>query len=307
VVNPAEALNAWALAWGFVAAWVVLAIGVGLDLGLRKEPVSRAVRAAWVVAAVGAGIVVAYYLNSGWSGGKGERAWWEGEARQMLAPAAALATLLVLLMRGLPQVARWVVWAVLAVGMTLLVVRGPWMGTESRPAWEGWATFAGGLLGLLALYAAALAPSTGEREAKLWLVPLGVLWVASSAAGICVMLAFDMVAGRMFVYLAVMAGVAIVAGIWRRLRDGAAWAGLLLAAVYAAAWTSAAFFDSNNDWVLSKAAMGLLAAAPAAGGLAWIPALRRRPWACVTVAVGLAILLVVPALVMAGKAAPPMN
>jgi len=147
----------------------------------------------------------------------------------------------------------------------------------------------------------------GANVEKLWLVPAGVMWVASSAAGVSVMLAFDMAAGRMFVYLAVMAGVAIVAGIWKRWREAATWAGVLIAAVYGGAWVSAAFFDRGVEWALPQAAMGMLAAGPVAAAVAWVPLLRKRPWVCVGVAMGVAVLLVAPAVIVAANAAKSME
>ena len=300
-MNISEVLNLWAIGWGFGAAVAVLLLGAAMELGGKESSVARAARNLVVPAAVGLGIVVAYALTAGWSGGKGERPWWQGEARQMLIVAAAVSALLVGIMCQVRGWAKWVLWVVLGIAMMLVVVRGPWMGM----AWEGWAGLAACVPALFLVYGMALAGVIrgGTSVERLWLVPLGVMWVTTAAAGVSVMPVFDMAAGQMFVYLAVMAGLAIVAGIWKRWRASAAWAGVLIAAVYAGAWTSAAFFDRGADWALPQAALGLLAAGPVGTAVSWVPGLRRRPWLCVFLAMGLAAMLVAPAVIVAANAA----
>jgi hypothetical protein len=223
----------------------------------------------------------------------------------MIVPATIAAGLLVSLMTRLPRWARWIGWGILTLALMLVLVRGPWFATEARPPWEGWGYFAGFIAILMIAYAAAFEPLFSER--RLWLVGLLVMWACASLAGVSVMVVFAQSVGRMFVFLAVMAGLAVMASLLPALRAGANGATLLLAALYAAAMGIASFYHRSAEWPMGVAGFLMLAAMPLAGAAAWIPPLRRRPWACLGVSLGVVALLATPAMLAAMKTASELE
>lgn len=304
-----EALQLAALAWTLAVAIDVLAVGAWFDALVRKPALSHITRTGLVPLALASGLLVGFTLALGWPGagaaGGAGRPWYQGEARQMIAPAAIAAGLLVPILALLPRWPRWIAWGILTLALALLLVRGPWFATDARPPWEGWGYFAAFIALLMVAFGAAFEPLFKEK--RLWLVGLLVMWASSSLAGISVMVVFAQSVGRMFVFLAVMAGLAVLTCLLPSLRAGANGATLLLAALYAAAMGIAAFYHRSAEWPMGVAGFLMLAAAPLSAAAAWIPPLRRRPWACLVTSLGVIALLATPAMLAAMKTASELE
>jgi hypothetical protein len=82
-------------------------------------------------------------------------------------------------------------------------------------------------------------------------------------------------------------------------------AATFLAVMFGVLTTLAAFYETPE--VYPRWIFLLFAAAPAGAAVGWVPALRRRPWLCVLVAVATAAGLLAPALVVGLRNMPPLE
>jgi hypothetical protein len=110
--------------------------------------------------------------------------------------------------------------------------------------------------------------------------------------------------GRMAVMATALAGAGLAAGCVPSLRGAARGSGLFAVVMLATLLVILARYGKATfPWWL----FAWLGAAAAGMGVAWIPALRRRPWTCALLAGSITLLITVPALIVATKIAPVLE
>jgi hypothetical protein len=297
--KPIILMAAVALAAAFV---LLLAGGLAIRPG---GPLAGRLRRAVTPLALAAAFVAGYVTQFSFPHAKGDRPWYADEAWTTAVVVVLLAGPLIALARTLPKAAALAVLAALAAGATFLTVRGPWLVPAER-VWDGWPLFTASLAAALVLYVLAALPAGVDRG--LWLAGPLVLWICTAAAAVVTLGWVDQRLGKMLIILAVLAGAAGVSGLWPRLRDLPTGAGVTLAVIFAPIMTLVAFYNEGFDGpILPRAALLLLAAAPLALAVAWVPALRRRPVAGTLAAAGLALAAVLPGVVLALRNAPALE
>ncbi len=269
-------------------AIAVLAAGA---LAFRKiKPLWRAL----MPLALAAGFIAGYALVFDFPHGTPNRPWYSDEAWKMAVVAVIAAGILLTIARMLPRNVGILVLATAAVAVTLIVV---------RTKWDDWHYYAAGLWAALLAYLVALIPS--EREERLRFVAPVVLWLCATVAGVAVSACYDhLKCGRMLVLTAVLAGLAIVAGFIRPIRGIATGAGPFLAMTFGAVMTYGIYSKPDE---LPLTPFLLMALAPLAAGVAWIPPLHRRPGWCLMVAFAVAALLLIPLVWMTALNLPTMD
>ncbi len=280
-------LNIKAMSIGAACAGGGLAILGAGEFFLGKNKAWQTIAPALVPLALGVGFAAHYAAAFDFPKGEDGRPWYLDQMWKMPVVAAMLAAVLVALARIVP---KWIGLVPLALAIactTLLCVRGPWVANPDFPAWQHWPLYAAGLAGGLILYFACAWPVW--RDPRLWAVGLLPLWAGLSGAAVTFLTTFEQRLGRMLVLAAILAGMAGVMAIFSRMRSFVGAAVAFLAVVLGTVTSVGCFYNlSYAEPPIVPRAIFLLVCAPLAMGIAWIPALRRRPWACAILATAIA-------------------
>ncbi len=312
-MDIASAVNLSAQITALCVALGVLILGCVAEVLCWRRSWWKRSRGTVMPLALAAGFVAGYWIMAPFPKGSPERPWYNDEAWKLVVVAVLMSGPLLALARVSPKWLSIPLMLILAAALTLLIVRGPWAVSKDRPdwpVWVNWRIYAGSLAVGLCLYLVAIPPAgEGGRAAEMRIRLVGpvVMWACTSAAGVIVMMTFDLKLGRMFVMLAVLAGLEAVATLPRFSRAIAGGAGAFLAVMYASLLTLTAYYSQGGDWPLVRSAIILLGCAPLAAAVAWVPALQRRPWLCALIAFMLAGALLAPAAVIAKLYAPDMS
>jgi hypothetical protein len=254
--------------------------------------------------ALAAGFLAGYAMQFPFPQGNADRPWYLDEAWKMASVVALGTGILLAVAHMVPKPLSVAVVVLLLAGVASISVRGPWLATEQRPAWEAYAPLAGALLVSMIAYILCLWPTWWDP--RLWILGPLVMWACLAVAGVLVMTWVDQRLGRLLVMLAVLAGLAGVSGMPRPMRAIAAGAGPFLSVMFSVLVMLAYFYCQQNEVpALSNEVWLLLACAPLGAAVAWVPALRRRPWLCVLVAIGVTGAFLAATTTLAIRTAPP--
>jgi hypothetical protein len=297
-------LNVKAMGIGIACAGVGMALVAAGEFLLGRKGAWKLGALALVPLALGAGFVAHHAAAFEFPKSADGRPWYLDQMWKMPVIAAMLAAVLLAIARILPQWISLIPLGLAIAGATLLCVRGPWVANEAFPAWEHWPLYAAGLAGGLVAYFACAWPVW--RDPRLWAVGILSIWAGLSGTAVAFLTTFEQRLGRMLVLAAILAGIAAAAGILPRMRSLVGAAVPFLAVVLGTVLCVGCFYDlSYPEPPMVARAVFLLACAPLGMGIAWIPALRRRPWTCAILAVALACGLAAAGTALALLNAPP--
>jgi hypothetical protein len=218
---------------------------------------------------------------------------WDDEIWKWTVVSAALAGVLLAVGAILPREASWFAWGFLAVTVA-------WMTARRIP--ESREYFMAALGGGLILYVGAFCGAVREAGTRA-VGPL--IMLLCGMAGVGLVMPFEMNMGRMFFVLTALAGLCVVTGVARPLRSMAAGGTAFVAVMFGVLVTLAAVYMAPETY--PRSVFWWMAAAPLGMAVAWAPWLRKRPWWCAIAAVAVTGALLVPAIVIAMKNAPPMD
>ena len=290
-MNVFSLLNVPALATALIAVVLLLAVSGLVGRAARRRVWWPAAGGALMPLVLGAGFLTFYLQQFPWPHGQDGRPWYLDEAWKMACVVAVGAAVVLAVVRLVPKGVGVAMLILLVVGVVGITVRGPWLANDERPAWDAYGFLAAALAASLALDLVCFWPVW--REPLLRLVGPLVMWASLSAAGVLVM-------------LAVLAGLAAVAGLWRPWRVLVAASGPFLAVMFSSLVLLAYFYRPINDPPALPAPVWLLlAAGPGGAAWAWWAPLRRRPWLCTMLATGSTLLVEAVALFLASRTAPP--
>jgi hypothetical protein len=235
---------------------------------------------------------------------------WNDEAWKMIIVLGGIAGVLLAAAQVMP--ARGIGRAIAAVILATAVGLITWYTVRkfTPPAGLFWADHArmfrmewiASLAGWLA--AVLLAGQPAMRQPRLWAIaPLIILLCASAG----VIIGEGWVDKRIpwtLMILAALAGLSLAAGLVRPSRGHASGAAAFLAVMFGAIWS---FITYYNESTIPTWAFAWFGAAPLAMAPAWIPPLQKRPRLCTALCLLAALAILIPAIIVIVKFAPPLE